>query len=210
MKNKIMITLVAAVLWTSVSFASPVVDVQQGEVVAGYNYSRLSVDGTYEGTTYDVGRAGMSNFYAQTGIRKNWMLAVEHSSASPHWTDGIDTFSLRYKSLDVTLQYDVAKNIRFIVGNRYYDISGTFNDESVSEKVNKFIYGIAAKTKLGQDMEGYAKFIKTSYETEYKAGVVYNFSKQSFLDVNYSHHKYDYLDATVNTKGFGAGLGFRF
>ena len=97
------------------------------------------------------------------------------------------------------------------MGNRKYDSSQISEGVvEASEQNNRLLYGIIGKANLGKNVDGYAGLLKTSLETQWQAGIVYSFSRKSFLDVNYKHHKYTVDNGDITLKGLGFGVGFKF
>lgn len=210
MKKKVLISLAALMTCASVGLAAPTVELNKGEVVAGYNYSNFSIDASSDGSRADLGKANNNGFYAQYGFDKNWSVGLETNKISKSWSEGADSASVDFKFTDATVQYAIDKNVNLIVGNRKYDLTLTVNGDSGSGGENKFLYGVSGKANLGQNIDGYATFLKTSYENQWQVGALYNFSKQAFLDVNYTHHKLSTSGDDLTLKGLGFGVGFRF
>lgn len=205
--KKVLSGLAALMVCSSVALAAPAVDVKQGEVVAGYNYSSFTFVENVGSSSTDYGKGNMNGFYAQFGIDKKLILGAEYNKGSK----AVSNNTLELKYTDVTLQYRLDKNVNLLVGNRKYDSSQISEGVvEASEQNNRLLYGIIGKANLGKNVDGYAGLLKTSLETQWQAGIVYSFSRKSFLDVNYKHHKYTVDNGDITLKGLGFGVGFKF
>ncbi|SDD56214.1 outer membrane protein [Sporomusa acidovorans] len=101
MKKKILTMLAGTMLATSVSFAAPITDLQQGQTSIGYNHYNLSHD------------MDDDSFYLESAVSNKFILGAERNSY-----DG-------FHSTDIYAQYKLDPNIRLIVGNRDYSFDGS-------------------------------------------------------------------------------------
>lgn len=206
MKKKVLLGLVALMACTSVSLAAPAVEVKKGELMAGYTYYRMQNDVNDEDEKANLGSGKTDSYYVQYGLDNKWILGVEYNQSSNSKAGK----SLDFKTTDITVRYAMDKNVNLILGSRKYDITAIGNGESGSGNTNKMLYGITGKVNLDRKLDGYATILKTSYETQWQIGTVYNFTKDLFLDVNYKHQKISGSDTDIIFKGVGIGMGHRF
>ncbi|BBB92107.1 MAG TPA: hypothetical protein PKA28_05460 [Methylomusa anaerophila] len=96
MKNKILAVLAGAMLVSSVGFAAPITDVQEGQTSIGYNHYNLNHDVTND------------SFNLEHGISAKFILGIERNTADLETTD-------------LYAQYKLDPNIRLIAGNRDFD-----------------------------------------------------------------------------------------
>lgn len=192
MKKKILSGLICSMLVASVGFAAPVLDLEKGQTAAGYNYSRFD----FEAFGYDLGKETFDGFYVQHQLSDKLNLGLERGSI------GSSGYELRLT--DLIAQYKLDDNVNLALGIRKYRAS----EPGGSESDTKAAFGINGKTQLADNLTGYASYLKTSYEDEWKIGVNYQMSKTTYLDLNYAYHDVDDVDASF--KGFGLGIGFTF
>ena len=193
MKKKILSGLICSMLVASVGFAAPVLDLEKGQTAAGYNYSRLDLE--LEGDDY--GKETFDGFYVQHQLSDKLNLGLERASI------GNSVAELRLT--DLIAQYKLDDNVNLALGIRKYRASAAGYG---SDSETKAAFGINGKTQLADNLTGYASYLRTSFEDEWKIGVSYQMSQNTYLDLNYAHHDVDDLDASF--KGFGLGIGFTF
>ena len=211
--KKVVIGVTALMMAASVASASPV-DLKKGEFTAGYTYNKTDLSLSAGGKTGST-NTNTNGFFIYTALDDKFKLGVEYSKWSLSGSAGTIAVTIDTKVTDVVLQYAVDKNVGLIAGNRKYSISGTAtvdgDEYTASGSENKFLYGIMGKANMGKNIDGYAALLKTSYETEWRVGAIYSFDKNTYLDVNYKHHKYDLGgDVDFTAKGFGLNFGFKF
>lgn len=182
MKKKILSGLICSMLVASVGFAAPVLDLETNQTAAGYNYSRLDVEGDKE--TFD-------GFYVQHQLSDKLNLGLERAS--------MDLLGGELRLVDFLGQYKLDDNVNLALGIRRYSGAG--------ESETKVAFGINGKTQLADNVTGYASYLRTSYEDEWKIGATYQMSEKTYLDLNYAYHD---ADDDLTFKGFGLGIGFIF
>ncbi len=141
--------------------------------------------GTHVGYGYNGARDGSHALYAEHSVVDQVVLGVEYRKLIHEGNE-----------LDIYGKYRLNNNIYVTIGNRDIDQVG-----------NKFYAGIEGMTYLSDKFDGYASFKYSSAEKEYKVGALYDLNPQFDLDVNYT---YQDRDETVDRKGVGVGLNYRF
>lgn len=180
MKKRVLAGVACAMFICSVGLAAPVINLEKGESLVGYTWSRLDFEGDKE---------NFNGLFLQSAVGDKFILGIDYLKGS-----GID-----FKETDIYGQYKFDQNARLILGNRQYKIGGY--DE------NKLLYGIAANTQLAENTLGYASLLRDSLETDWKVGVAYEFAANTSLDLNY---RYRDIDDGDSIKGFGLGLNYKF
>lgn len=195
MNKKLLATLVGSMLVSSIGFAAPVVDLQAGQTTAGYTYSKQDMDVFGVG----VGSETIDGFFVQHKLNDKMTIGVEQTK--------LDFNISELKFTDMTGQYALNDHINLALGARKYTAdAGILGSDSET----KVLYGINGKTQLNDKMTGYASYMRTSYEDEWRVGANYQLTQSAFVDVNYSHHQTDIGGADVNFKGPGVAVGFLF
>lgn len=204
MKKKVLMVLAGAMLVSGVVCAAPVVEVEKGEVHAGYTFTKA--DFTLDGV--DLGKDNVHNFYAEYGLSDKFLIGIEYGSGNAAKLVGPSVRKWEEKETDAYIQYKFNSNFRLLAGARHYD-TGVYTN-GVKENIptsTKLLYGLSARTDFSPKVSGYATFLKTSAETEWRVGTTYSFNKSTYLDLNY---KYKDFDHNTDMKGIGLGIGFKF
>lgn len=195
LKRKILAALIGSMLITSVGFSAPVLELEQNQTAIGYGYSKLEAEVKGLGSA----KENFNSLYVQHKLSDKVVLGLEQLKTSP--TGG------ELKLTDLIAQYSVDENLNFALGARKYHLSiSGFGSDSET----KAIFGVNYHKELGEKVTGYASYLKSSYEDEWKIGVTYKMSSRAFLDVNYSYHDADAEGVDLTFKGLGIGIGFIF
>lgn len=96
MKKRILAGVTCAMVVCSVGVAAPVIQLENGESVAGYTHSHLNGE-------------AFNGFYIQSALDDKLILGLDYSNG---WGS--------YKEIDIYGQYQFKNNARFILGNRQY------------------------------------------------------------------------------------------
>lgn len=194
MLKKIVVSVCAVMMTASVAMAAPVTDLEPGKVNIGYNYSNFNAKNDGD----DLGNYAAHGVFVQGGLSEKFNYGIEYNSM----TGGRKQVGARLyqvndqKNTDVTVQYKVDKGVRLIGGFRHYEAGSTA----------RALYGIAGKTSLGKNVDGYAVFQKTDVENEWQVGVTTKLSANVSFDLNYKSHDLD--GASVKGLGFGVSTTF--
>ena len=194
MRKIVFAGFLALSLICSIAFASPVVDLQQGETAAGFDVStftpRLSDN---SGSAVSFSGSGAADFYVQHGLTDRFTLGLEFSNFNA-------AFSV--KATDITLQYKLDNHFKLLLGDRNYDTNIGVND-------SQLLWGVSASTPLGSQWNGYAAFKATSDETEWQLGVNKEIAQNLTLDLAFKNHNYD-LGGGANLVLNGPSLGLTY
>lgn len=200
--KKVLITMAALSIVSSVAMAAPITDLQKGESVAGYSYWNAKV----KSGSYDFGNAVTNGFYAETGISDKLIIGIETMKGDKSANFYGTNVSADTRFTDISLKYKINKNVQLIAGNRNYDSNLSGGGYSGSSSTDKFFYGVGASTEIGASMSAYASVIHSSIADDWQIGVNRNLSKNTVLNVNYRNYDEDYF----TLKGFGAGVVYKF
>lgn len=227
MKKKVLATLAALSVVTSVGLASPLNDFSQGKVAVDIS-ARPSNDlkvsdswgsGTYDGkTSWDYGlTVGLGNNFAFQ--YKNYNPKSKDYSLSGVTANGkLDTqeFNILYKldnNFTVFTGMNQAKSI--------YSISGA--GDYTGDTKNNWQIGVTGQTSLGDKVTGYATIAAGQDTSAYKIGASYAIDKNVDFDIFYGENKYKKVkynntlgafygasDADYTIKGIGYGVTYKF
>ncbi len=189
MMKKIVAAAAVAMMSASVAMASPAVELSQGKINAGYNYTNYNV----KVGGADANHSG-NDFYIQGGLSDKFALGFESENVS---TAGNDI-----KTTDLTVQYKLDKNFSLVAGNRHHSVGGYSKDS--------MLWGLKARTELGKNVDGYAAFQTSSNENEFQVGALVKLSQNLNLDVNYKDHEGKGDMDHLSWKGLGVGLNTSF
>lgn len=202
MNKKILASVLVIMLVSHVGFAAPILDIKQGETNLGIQYSNPDMSGTFSGRIHAKG------FYIETGLTDKWILGLQHGVANDTVIDtNQDSLQLENKSTTLYVQYQIDKNFRLLTGKSFVKQTISYSGVPVgSGSENNFMYGVAAKTKLGHKLDGYAAWSKEKDTSEWGLGMSYDLTKDMKFFASYSKSKTDGLEM----KGFSFGLNHKF
>lgn len=179
MNKKVLAILAGTMLFTSVGFAAPAANLQEGQTNIGYDHYSLS-----HGIKDD-------NLYLEHALSDKFTIGVEQNSYSDNGGGSL-------RATDIAVKYKLDNNVYLTGANRSY------NDDAYS---NKFAYGIGANVNLAPKLDGYASVVATSISSDLQAGVAYNMDGQTALHFGYKSYKDDY-HSTWDGVGFGVNYTF--
>lgn len=200
--KKVLVTVAALSIASSVAMAAPITDLQKGESVVGYSYWNTKI----KADSYDFGKTGSNGFYVETGISDKFIVGVETMKGDKSANFYGTRISADTRFTDVSLKYKIDRNVQLIAGNRNYDTNISGGGYSTSSSTNKFFYGVGASTEIGDNTSAYASIIHSSIADDWQIGVNHNLNKNTVLNVNYRYYDEDYF----TLKGFGAGVAYKF
>ena len=196
--KKVLLTLSALTLMTSIAMAAPVTDLQKGESLVGYSYWNPSVTVN----PYDLGKTNSNGFYAGTAIDDKFIIGVETVKGSKT----TNNISMDTQFTDISLNYKLNKNVQLIIGDRSYDTTASALGYTVSQSTNKFFYGVAETSEIGKNTSAYVSVIHSNIADDWQVGANYNFSKNAAFNVNYRSYTEDW----GSLKGPGTGVSYKF
>ncbi len=221
MKKKVLATLAALSVATSVGFASPLNDFSQGKVavdisVRPSNDLKVSDLGTFDGkTAWDYGLT--------VGLGNN--LAFQYKNYNPKSKDydlfGVTTANGRLDTQEFNLLYKLDKNFTVFTGmnqaKSIYHINGA--GDFTGNTKNNWQIGVTGQTSLGDKVTGYATIAAGQDTSSYKIGASYAIDKNVDFDIFYGENKYNKVkyDSTLasatadyTVKGLGYGVTYKF
>lgn len=137
------------------------------------------------GYNYNGAKDGSHIFYGEYGIANKVVVGLEYRDLINEGNE-----------MDVYGKYRLNNNFYITAGSREIDTVG-----------HKLFVGVEGMAYLTDKIDGYASFKYSSKEQEYKVGALYDLDPHFDLDVNYT---YQDRDDTVDRKGVGVGLNYRF
>lgn len=239
MKKKVLLTLAAAMAVSSVSFASPLSNYDQGKLAIDLNTSispkvELS-SGDLSGNDDAKNRLGAAVTY---GLGDKWAVQykyLDNKSKTYAYEDiapgdyESGTLNAQLSSHEFNVLYQLDPNISAFVGwtkasakvNYSYQLgtspSTIIETGSGTEKQSKNGYqiGLIGQTKLADKVTGWASVSAGNKITGYEIGVGYDMSEFTEFNVFYRNTKYKDFNIAdekfdVKTKGLGAGITFKF
>ncbi len=200
--KKILLTLSALSLMSSMAMAAPITDLSKGESVVGYSYwnTSLKVD------EYDFGKTNVNGFYAESAIDDKFSIGVESTKVSKNGKIYGVGVSIYTTFIDVSLKYKIDENFQLIAGNRNYDNTASVGGFSASDTINTFFYGVGATTGIGKTTSAYASVIHSDVADDWQVGINRILSKDADFNVNYR----SYSEDGISLKGVGAGISYKF
>lgn len=236
MKKQILLTLgLTMLLLTSLSFASPLDNYDQGNVAIDLSLS-ISPDIKMENST-DSYKLDAKNRLS-TGITYGLgnKLAVQYKYADNKSKDDVyispfgagylkQTASVGIEAHELNLLYQVNPNFSAFVGwtratvkfngasewNDYVGNAGSVSGKE-SQSQNGYQVGVIGQTKLADNLTGWASLGAGNKILAYELGVGYDIAKNTELNLFYRHAKYKDFNDSGNaiTKGLGLGVTLKF
>ncbi|MBP2643925.1 MAG: hypothetical protein H6Q67_1812 [Firmicutes bacterium] len=211
--KKLLLTLAALTLMTSVAVAAPIMDLQKDQVVAGYNYWSPDLK---EGSHTEANALTFNGLYLATALDKNIIIGLDYSTANLGSANFYDLhFSSDYNMIDLNINYKVNKNIQLIAGNRNYSntvtvstSSGYSSSDDISS-MNKIFYGAGITLDLGTAKKPsnlYASILHSDIFTDKQVGVNLGLNKNIALNINYRQYNED----NYTLESTGGGISYRF
>jgi hypothetical protein len=204
MKKAIFATLASLAFASTAFAAAPVMDLGAGQTQIGYSYDSLQTNiatlgdlGTYHANDYQLAY-GLTNKLAITG---NYLDSGSRSFVY-NGTSNID--NLKFDSTQIGLQYKLTNNIAVSAGSLKSELGYDAGSSASTETFG----GIAYQQNLGHNLAGYASYLKSTNVEDWKAGLNYNLSNSTSLDVGYRHYQND--GTAIVAKGVGFGLNHKF
>lgn len=235
MKKKVLATLAAALAVTSVSFASPLTNYDNGKVAIDLSRSispKIEYSGGNDdtksrfagGLTYGLGNKFAIQYKYADNKTKNYSL---ETSISTYYLK-ISTYQ-QYAAHEVNVLYQINPNVSAFAGwtkaiaknNLSLDYGPSSSNITYSEKnsvkdsKNGLQMGIIGQTKLADHLTGWASVGAGTKLMSYEVGLGYDIAKNTEFNVFYRYNKYKEFnfgaeDLDVKTKGFGAGVTLKF
>lgn len=234
MMKKIVITLAAAMIVSSVSFASPLTDYDQGSVAIDLNMS-ISPKVKADGESLDAkNRFGAAVTY---GLSDKWAVQYKYAdNKSKNYTfeyiepDDYEkaTLNARLSANEFNVLYQLDPNIAAYVGwvRATTKINGSYiagpgadnitesGSDTEKQSKNGYQVGIITKIRLGDNLNGWAAVGAGNKITSYEIGLGYDLSKNAEWNVFYRNVKYKDFNIDgkmdIKTTGIGTGVTFKF
>lgn len=208
MKKTIMAVL-ASLTFASTAFAAvPGMEVTAGQTQLGYSYNYLQTDiaglgdlGDFHANTF-TGAHGISDKVALTGDYLN-------SQSKSFYYNGYNSLDdLNYNISEVGLQYKVTKNLALAVGNVKSEVSGRDNNVSLTASNSEMYGGIAYNAPIGDKVDGYASYLRSSNVEDGKVGLNYLMNKNTSVDLGYRYINNEGLG--IKSQGTAIGVNYKF
>jgi len=223
MNKKVLVTVAALSLATSVGFASPLNDFSKGNVavdvsVRPSNDLKVSDNGTFDGkNSWEYGvTAGLGN-----------KLAVQYKNYNPlskDYSDGDNVINGKLDTQEFNVLYKLDKNFTAFTGvNQVKSIYRVNGRDFTGDTKSNWQVGITGQTDLSDKLVGYATISAGEDTNAYKLGLGYAIDKNLDFDVFYGQNKYNKVkynsdvallagstDADYTVKGFGYGVTYKF
>jgi hypothetical protein len=226
MKKKVLSTLAALSLVTSVGFASPLNDFSQGKVAVDIS-ARPSNDFKISDSTGSETYDGKTSWeYGLTvGLGNN--LAFQYKNYNPKSKDYNVSGFIGNGKLDTqefNILYKLDKNFTVFTGMNQakskYSVSGL--GEYTGDTKTNWQVGVTGQTAFGDKTTGYATIAAGQDSSTYKIGVSYAIDKNLDFDLFYGQNKYNKVkynstiasvygsNADYTVKGIGYGVTYKF
>jgi hypothetical protein len=234
MKQKISITLLAALVVANVGFASPLTDYSQNKVAIEIGFQSPQISENYhdaDGTSAampDADGKSTANLGITAGLGNRFAIQYKNFSPKSKTTNYLDitTFNTKVKVNEYNLLYQLNHNVAAFTGiaqvKATQTTSGNADIEGGSigtQKKNSWQIGLVGSIPLAEKTTAYATAGFGSKLTAYKLGVSYAVASNLELDAFYGYNKYkdlawegeysnNHSDFTV--KGAGYGITYKF
>ena len=217
MNKKVLVTVAALSLATSVGFASPLNDFSKGNVAVDISV-RPSNDLKIGDTTFD-GKASYE--YGVTAGLGN-KFAVQYKNYNPlskDYTDGIDIINGKLDTQEFNVLYKLDKNFTAFTGvNQVQSIIRLNGTDYAGDTKNNWQFGVTGQTDLSDKLIGYATVAAGQDTSAYKLGLAYAIDKSLDFDLFYGQNKYNKVKfsnvigstADYTVKGVGYGVTYKF
>lgn len=192
MKNKFLVTTLAAMMVTGAAFAAsvPVTQIEEGQSKIGVEYSFS------QNVTGESGHADGYGINLQTGLTDKW--GLQYSYNRVNLDDRSDV-----KDHQLNAIYNIHPNFNLYAGATYMRAAG---DHETGLQA-----GVIGYMPLADRVQGFAKIgFGNDLKNTYQVGATYALTNEWDVSLYYQYDKYDVDDATMSVKGFHAGLGYNF
>lgn len=192
MKNKFLVTTLAAMMVTGAAFAAsvPVTQIEEGQNKVAVEYS------FDQKVTGESGHADGFGASLQTGLNDKWGLQYSYNRVNlDHGSD--------LKDHELTAVYNIHPNFNVYAGGTYVRVDG--------EHETGIQAGVIGYMPFTDRLNGYAKVgFGNDIKNTYQVGATYALNHEWDLNVYYQYDKYDINGNDSTVKGFHAGLGYNF
>ncbi len=205
MKKVIIAAMLASATLTGTAFANvPGMDVAAGQGQFGYSYNNLKTDSSVIG---DLGTLHANNFQGAYGLSDKLAITGDYlnTESKTFYAYGYGYYNnLNMNSTQIGLQYKLNNNLAVTAGTAKSELKA--NNNSVS--TNEAFAGIAYKTAIASNLDGYASYIRSSNIEDWKAGLTYGVNNNITVDAGYRH--LDTKDLGIKAEGMGFGVNYKF
>lgn len=206
MKKVIITAMLASAVLTGTAFAnSPAMDLAAGQGQFGYSYNNLKTDVSSIG---DLGTLKTNNFQGAYALSDKLAVTGDYlnteSKTFYSYQAGGYLRDLNINSTQLGLQYKLNNNLAVTAGNAKTELKANTNSVSTSEA----FAGIAYKTALTNNVNGYASYIRSANIEDWKTGLTYNVGNNLSVDAGYRH--FETKDIGIKAEGMGFGVNYKF
>lgn len=192
MKNKFLVTTLAAMMVTGAAFAAsvPMTQIEEGQSKIGVDYSFS------QNVTGESGHADGYGINLQTALTDKW--GLQYSYSRVNLDDRSDV-----KDHQLNAVYNIHPNFNVYAGGTYVRAAG---DHETGLQV-----GVIGYMPLTDRIQGFAKVgFGNDLKNTYQVGETYALTNEWDVSLYYQYDKYDVDNDTMSVKGFHAGLGYNF
>lgn len=192
MKNKFLVTTLAAMMVTGAAFAAsvPVTQIEEGQSKVGVEYSFS------QNVTGESGHADGYGVNLQTGLTDKW--GLQYSYSKVNLDDRTDV-----KDHQLVAVYNIHPNFNLYAGATYMRAAG---DHETGLQA-----GVIGYMPLADRVQGFAKIgFGNDLKNTYQVGATYALTNEWDVSLYYQYDKYDVDKDSMSVKGFHAGVGYNF
>ncbi len=223
-KTAILAMAAAAMLTTSVGFASPLNDYSAGKTSVDLTWRQSSLDATSQSATDALSKKGNMEFGITTGLGGNF--AFQYTNANnkskdtnlPDGAGGTYRENGSLKTQEFNVLYKLDKNVSAYVG--MVNLKGNIDDEGMglsSSSKKKVQFGLMGSAKLGEKTTAYAQVGVASSFTNWKIGVSQEIAPNVEFNIDYRRTQAKKMnfdnglgDVDMTAKGIGVGVSYKF
>lgn len=219
MKKAVMV-LSFLFLFSTVGFASPLLDFSKGKTAIDLSWRPSS-----DFDSGDISADGKNNnfdFGLTVGLGNRFALQWLNQSAKSK--DFYDVYNATLTANQFNLLYSLDKNVAAFVGyTRTKNDVGIYTYETLNGKtISGWQAGLTGSVPLGDKFSGYGTVGVGNKITSYEAGVAYEFAKNLEVNLFYKYAKYKDLEFNydilnyiygsydLKVKGPGIGVTYKF
>lgn len=207
-KKLLALSVLSMATITSVAFASPLVNYDQGNAAVTIGAS-ISPDAELETSGKSVDFDASTAIYgiATVGLGDNWGIGYKYKK------NNIDDNSVDadLKAHQFNVYYKAAPGLTAFAGYDKSDYNGTVDGASVDDSNNGFHAGIIGRAPLALGWSAWGLIGAGNKLNEYEVGISKTIFVNTELDLSYSRTEYkDLSNVDFTSKGVNLGLTFKF
>lgn len=207
-KKLLALSVLSMATITSVAFASPQVNYDQGNATFSIGAS-ISPDAELENSGNSIDFDASTAIYggATVGLGDNWGLGYKFKK------NNIDDNSIDadLNAHQFNVYYKAAPGLTAFAGYDKSSYNGTISGSYIDDSNNGFHVGVIGRVPLAMGWSAWGLIGTGNKLNEYEVGISKTVFLNTELDLSYSNTKYkDLSNVDFTTKGINLGLTFKF